>query len=241
MGIRRLENWRIWRRDKLKINKDPIAIVQGNHKRPTFLWGIVTLKDIEWALSLMRMQFPLNCVMESFAVKGMEVGVGRNYVAETALKQEPRPEYVLMIGDDNLPSWNSLVILYEEIKKGGYDILSGLYYIKTDQYAPPEPVMWRDGIAGFLQAGIHFIPGEVIFVDGCGMDFTLIKTDVFDRLGPPPWFKTSDSTDMLNDKGIGAFTEDVYFCNKVRVAGLKIGVHTGCRVAHLNYKMGEVY
>jgi hypothetical protein len=193
-------------------------------------------------MTLMRMQFPLNCVMQSFLVKGMEVGIGRNFTAEQALKMNPRPEYILMIGDDNLPSWNSLIILYEEMKKGGFDVLGGLYYIKADEYAPPMAVMVRDEISGYLQPGIHFTPGEVMNVDICGMDFTLIRTDIFDQLGPPPWFKTSDSTDIEDENGaLGVFTEDIYFCKKVRKAGFRIGVHTGCRIGHLNMKTGEVY
>ncbi len=190
----------------------------------------------------MRMQFPLNCVMQSFLVKGMEVGVGRNYVAENALKMKPRPEYILMVGDDNLPSWNSLIILHEEMKTGKWDVLGGLYYIKADQYAPPMACMVRDEIPGYLQPGIHFTPGEGLSGDIIGMDFTLIRTDILDHLGPPPWFKTSDSTDIEERTGtLGVFTEDIFFSQKVKKAGFRIGCHTGCRIGHLNYVTGEVY
>jgi hypothetical protein len=31
----------------MRLQNDPEK-VEGNHRRPTFLWGIVTLKDVEW-------------------------------------------------------------------------------------------------------------------------------------------------------------------------------------------------
>lgn len=228
----------------MRLQKDPEVVV-GSHKRPTFLLGFITLGmvPIEWCVTMMRLQSPINCNMESLLIKGMEVGVARNYLAEYALKMKPRPEYLLMIGDDMLANWNSLLIIYEEMRKGEFDVLSGLYYMKADQYSPPMPVMTKDGVEGYVLPNIHFIPGEIIDVSLTGMDFTMIRTDMFDNLGPPPWFKTADSKDMENPvtKSLSIFTEDAFFCGKVREKGYKMGVHTGCRIGHLNVKTGEVY
>jgi hypothetical protein len=229
----------------MRLQNDPLEVVRGNHKRPTFLLGFITLGmvPIEWCVTMMRLQCPINCNMESLLVKGMEVGVARNYLAEYATRMRPRPEFLLTIGDDMLASWNSLLILYEEMRKGEFDVLSGLYYMKADQYAPPMPVMSRDDIDGYVLPNVHYIPGEIIEVQLTGMDFTIIRTDMFDNLGPPPWFKSADSSNIENKetKGLTIFTEDAFFCQKVKEKGYKMGVHTGVRIGHLNVKSGEVY
>lgn len=229
----------------MRLQKDPIETVAGNHRRPTFLLGFVTfgMVPIEWCVTMMRMQAPINCQMESLLCKGMEVGIARNYLAEYAVRMKPRPEYLLMVGDDMLVSWNSLLILYEEMRKGEFDVMSGLYYMKADEYSPPMPVMARNDVDGYVLPGIHFAVGEVVEVNLTGMDFTMIRTDLFDNLGPPPWFKTADSLCIENKetKGLSIFTEDAFFCGKLVEKGYKIGVHSGCRIGHMNVKTGEVY
>ncbi len=192
----------------------------------------------------MRLQCPINCQMQTLLVKRMEIGVARNYLAEYTLKikKEQRPEYILMIGDDMMPQWNSLLILYEEMLKGEFDILAGLYYMKADQYAPPMAVMSHDNISGYMMPGIHFKVGQVVETHLCGMDFTLIKSDIFEHLGPPPWFTSANSKNMC-DKKTGAikfFTEDAFFTEKARQHGYRIGVHTGVRIGHYN-QWGEVF
>ena len=228
----------------MRLQKDPEVVV-GNHRRPTFLLGFITLGSvpIEWCVAMMRLQAPMNCRMESLLVKGMEIGVARNYLAEYSLKMNPRPQYLLTIGDDMLVSWNSLLILYEEMRKDEFDVLSGLYYMKTDKYSPPMAVMSKDGVEGYLVPGIHFQVGEVVDVSLTGMDFTLIRTDIFEHLGPPPWFKSADSTNIYDaeTRGLTIFTEDAFFCERVKKAGFRMGVHSGCRISHLNVKTGECY
>ena len=229
----------------MRLQKDPEVVV-GNHRRPTFLVGLITLGmvPIEWCVTMMRLQCPINCMMESMMIKGMEVGVARNYLAECALKLKPRPEYLLTIGDDMLASWNSLIVLYEEMKKGEYDVMSGLYFMKADSHSPPMAVMSRSNVSGYLRPGIDFMVGEIVPVDiVCGMDFTMIRIDMFEKLGAPPWFKTADSKSMFDAEtgGISVFTEDTFFVGKVVKAGFKVAVHSGCRVGHLSAKTGEVY
>ena len=229
----------------MRLQKDP-EVVTGNHRRPTFLLGFITLGmvPIEWCVTMMRLQAPINCLMESLLIKGMEVGVARNFLADYALKMKPRPEYLLMIGDDMLASWNSLIILYEEMKKGEYDVMAGLYFMKSGPYSPPMAVMSRSDVQGYMTPGIHFQVGEIVPIDiVCGMDFTIIRTDMFDKLGPQPWFESANSKNMLDLEtgGISFFTEDTFFIGKVVKAGFKAAVHSGCRVGHLLARTGEVY
>jgi hypothetical protein len=180
--------------------------------------------------------------MESLLVKGMEVGVARNYLCEYAMKLKNRPEYILMIGDDMLASWNSLILLYEDIKLREFDVLAGLYYMKTDEYSVPMAVMAHDNIKGYMMPGVHFKVGEVVETHLCGMDFTLIRTDILEHLGLPPWFESANSKNMFDERdgGIRLFTEDAFFCKKVKEAGFRIGVHTGVKIGHMT-KWGEVF
>lgn len=223
--------------DKMRLDKEPEMIV-GGHRRATFLVAIPNLGmvPIEFVLGFARLQMPMNCLTESFIVKGMEVGVARNYSAERLMQMKPRPEYLFFYGDDMIANWDSLLILYEEMKTGKWDILSALYYMKSE---PPHPVMGRKDTGGALQPHVDYVPGQPIDVDLCGLDFCLIKSEVFEKISGPPWFKTGP--DMKDNKYISVFTEDVFFCDKVLEAGLRIGVHTGCKVGHLYYKTGEIF
>ncbi len=229
----------------MRINQDfdlQKDIVTGTHKRATFLTAIPTLGmvPIEWAIVFGRMQFPVNCSSSAMAIKNMEVGVARNYIAELLVDMNPQPEYLFFLGDDMLPSWNSFLLLYEEMAKGEWDILSGLYHMKAPD-TMPIPVTWRNDIKGCMKAGTHYQVGEVVPVDVVGLDFAIIKSSIFSKMGKAPWFKTADSTDMMKDNGyVEVFTEDVYFCRKAKEHGFKIGVHTGVRVGHL-FKTGEVF
>ncbi len=228
----------------MRLEKDP-KVISGGHRRANFLVAIPTLGmvPIEWALTMLRLQWPMNCHKESLMVKGLEVGVARNSIAEEALKINPGPEYILFLGDDVLVSWNSFMILWDEMKKGSYDVLAGLYYIKGDKYSPPMPILFRDDYEGFMTPGKDFKVGDIVHADIVGMDFTLIRTSIFKDLGDPPWFKTADLDDMYDPvkHSLSVFTEDVFFCKKVKAAGLRIGCHTNCKISHYNIQSGECW
>lgn len=211
----------------------------GGKRRQTFVIAIPSfgMVPIEFMIAFSRLQMPVNSISSSLIVKGMEVGEARNWAANYVLGLSDRPKYLMFLGDDMLPPWDSVIKLIDEMETGRWDVLSGLYYAKQE---PPFPVMWRDNIVGILKPFIHYEPGEVIWADVCGMDFTLINLSAFDNL-EPPYFLTGPKVDVSDGFLASKFTEDVYFCKKVRAAGMSIGVHTGIRVAHYLYKSGEVF
>lgn len=219
---------------------DPIEVKTDSHKRATFLVCIPTLGmvPIEFVVGFSRMQMPMNALCQSMIVRGMEIGVARNYAGERLLSLDPMPEYLLFLGDDMIMQWDSLLLLYEEMKTGKWDILTGLYYMKAE---PPQPVMGRKSVVGAMKPHRDFVPGDIIPVDLCGLDFTLIHHEVFKKMSSP-YFKSGPSLFNTSDgRGIVAHTEDVWFCDKALDLGLKIGVHTGCRIAHFNSKTGEIF
>lgn len=226
-------------------------IVEGGFERPTFLVAIPTLGTIpiEFMLAFSRLAMPQNCTASTMIVTKTEIGVARNAVAEAALNMKPRPKYIFFFGDDMIPGYDALMKLWFSMEEDQtIDVLSALYHLKQDY---PIPLAWRNDVQGYLEPFKNYQPGEIVDVDVAGMDFTLIRTEVFEKI-KQPWFKTGPTTpkewedsfgkDAL--KGLQEYynhTEDVFFIKKCKQAGLKIGVHTDVRVGHLYIKTGEVY
>ena len=223
----------------MRIEKEGPTMIEGKHQRVSFLVCIPTLGmvPIEFHVAASRLAMPVNALSQSLIVSKTEVGVARQYAAEFVLNIQPRPRYLLFLGDDMLPPWDGVIRLWQEMEEGQWDVLSGLYFIKQDY---PVPIIWRDDVIGPLEAYKHYQPGEVVPCDVVGMDFTLIRPSVFEKI-EKPFFKTGPGRDMDPGGGLTVYTEDVYFCSKARAAGLKIGCHTGVRVSHLYAKTGEVW
>lgn len=209
----------------------------GAHTRANIVVGVPSLGmvPIEFVVAFARLQMPINGSCQAVWAKGMEVGVARNYIAEQAITMNSDPKFLFFLGDDMIPPWNGLISLHEEMELGKWDVLSGLYYMKSE---PPTPIVWRNDRIGKMIPGIHFKVGEVVWCDVTGLDFTLIRMDVFKKI-KPPYFKTGPT---LNAAGAIIYhTEDVWFLDKCKEAGLRVGVHTGIRVAHLDVKSGMIY
>lgn len=228
------------------VRVDPMTInTSGDHQRGTYLMGVPTFGMMDWRFwqATVRLATPMNSISQLMTVCRKEVGEARTDIAKFLMGMPPerRPRYLFFLGDDMLPPWDGLIRLWDEVELGQWDILSGLYYLKCD---PPTPCAWRGSKAGPMKPGVDFVPGEVISVDVCGLDFCLIRAEVFERLGEPPWFQTEIRFKQVDLKGNGEMqksTEDGFFMKKCREAGLRIGIHTGIRVGHLNVKTGQVY
>jgi len=224
-------------------------IVIGKHKRSYVMMCIPTLGmvSIKFMFAGMRMQMPMNGQVFQHIVEGMEVGAARNKAVEDlmTLPQEQRPQYLFFLGDDMLPEWDAFVKLYEEMEEGQWDMLTGLYFLKGE---PPTPLVWRADHVGRMQPGKDFTIGDVIWVDLTGLDFTLIRVSLLEKM-KSPWFKTGPSLKSeydplepyIESQGIISHTEDAWFISRAKQFEAKIGVHTGVRVSHLDVKSGNVY
>lgn len=219
-----------------KTDKDAEIIV-GGHKRPSFLIAVPTLgmTPIEFTMSFTRLQMPVNCVSHSMVVSKMEVGKARELVCHRAIEMQPQPEYIFFHGDDHIAPWDAAINLYAEMETGKWDVLSGLYYMKQDDV--PMPIAWKREVVGPLIPYKHYQPGEVVSVDVVPMDFCFIRTEFLKQL-TTPFFKTGPT--MFKNSLI-SHTEDVWFCEKVKAAGGKIGCHMGVRIGHIYAKTGEVF
>lgn len=225
----------------MNLAKTAVTTVIGGHRRPTFFKVLPTFGMIHVAfhVAAQRLIMPVNAHVAAMTVViEKEIGEARNMAMKTMLEMPKgkRPEFLFFFGDDMIPPCDALVNLYEIMYRETWDILAGMYYIKQDIY--PVPILWRNGISGYLREGIHYNLGDVVDTDICGMDFTLIRPEIFEKIDPP-WFLSGHFVD--NDGGILIHTEDAYCVKKVKEAGGRVGVATGVRVGHLDVTTGEIY
>lgn len=227
--------------------------LDGGHQRPYIMFVLLTLGmvPVEFLIAFGRMQMPMNGKILSNICKGYEVGKARNNVVEHILNMpdEERPKYLFFLGDDMIPPWDGAMKMHEEMERGHWDILTGLYFWKGE---PPTPVAWRKNRPGRFMPGRDYKLGEVVYVDMVGFDFTFIRTSFLERLKKevgPPYFKTGpsqkknmpDAPTGMEGEGIVLHTEDVWMCEAARKIKAHIGLHTGVRVGHFDFRTGMIY
>jgi len=108
-------------------------------------------------------------------------------------------------------------------------IVSGLYVIRTPPYSP---VAMGDRFREEGSQVDHFYYAldygtELIEVDVVGMGCCLIPLDVFDAIGPRPWFEYKN-----DDHGWPLVTEDVPFCLKAKAAGYQVYLDPTVKCGH---------
>lgn len=226
----------------------------GSHQRCHIMVTLLTLGmvPIEFVVGFGRLQMPINGQVFQHIIKilkGKEVGDARNDAVRHVIEMpvEQRPRWLFFLGDDMIPPWDGFVRLYEEAEKNDWDCLTGLYYWKGE---PPTPLTWRNDHIGRLIPGKDFKVGDVVWVDMTGLDFTLIRTSLLEKM-KDPWFKTGPSVrknipaeiekHTAYDEAVITHTEDVWFYGQARALGAKIGVHSGIRVAHFDVKSGMIF
>lgn len=200
---------------------------------------------------------PMNVPMPEMVIPGMEVGEAYNTAIDYILKHPILKEYkyVLTIEDDNIipPPDESipkgaLWPLYEDLEKGGFDIAGGLYFTKGDFNEPllyGNPEEKRTAVEGMFKVRWDWQnqdPGP-IECNGMGMGFTLFKLDIFrDKRLKKPYFKTvAGLHGKGKNKGMGYYTQDLYFFEKIRGLGYKVCVDTRVRLGHIDVSTGIVY
>ena len=169
------------------------------------------------------------------SVRGYDVATARNRIAQKALDLET--DFVLMVDNDITLPDDALKLLLEDAK----DVCLGYYaHRDTDNiYRGKTCICKLNDENGkeyyhypleseYSAAEMHAMAdaGETkIVVHGGGMGCALIRTDVF-RKTTYPWY------DWVNygDANRGMLSEDLYFCQLCRIAGIQIysDVRVGC-------------
>jgi len=98
------------------------------------------------------------------------------------------------------------------------DVVGGAYNIRG--ILPRELNVWVN------EERLATLPRELFKADAIGCGCMLIRMSVFDAL-PFPWFKIEETEDDLQ------VTEDIYFCNAVRKAGMTVWCDPTIRIGHL--------
>jgi len=220
--------------------KPPRVKREGLYRDLSTVMCVPTLKGLgAWRVidSWLSMLTPPNQKFLRLIGGGMEVGQAYDQLIYRVLADPflATWKYVLMVEEDNLMAPHDFITLVTAADKGNFDVLGGLYWTKgidgctqiwgdpkdpEENYRPLDP-----------------IDGKIVRCNGTGMGFTLFKLDLFRRM-EPPWFETQDGL-----KGHGVWTQDLYFFSKARAAKmkLKIGVHCGIKIGHLDYTTGLVW
>lgn len=187
--------------------------------------------------SIMGLMRPMNqmCFGPVF-MSGMEVGSAFNSAIEMILTHPnlSKFKFVLTVEDDNLPPPDGLLKLYESI--GDYDVVGGLYWTKGEG---GQPMIYGNP----YQQPLNFVPQSVIpetvqHCNGLGMGFNLFKMSVFSKV-EKPWFETKQSFSPA--EGSKAYTQDLWFYERLARSGGKVACDNRVRVGHLDIENDQVW
>lgn len=153
-------------------------------------------------------------------------------------------KYVMTLEDDNIPPPDAQIKLLDSIDYGPLDAVSGLYFTKGALNMPMafgNPRSWLEsGIMDFKPRDVvkALDTGNVIEVNGIAMGCAVWRMELF-REFPPPWFVTVN--EYIPFQGTACVTQDLYFCERLRKGGKRIGVDLRVAVGHLDVETGELY
>ncbi len=189
---------------------------------------------------------PMNHRHFKVYAKGQEVGRAYTERVQWVLDHPilSKCKFVLTLEDDNLPPPDAHLKLLDSIELGPFDAISGLYWTKGDVNMPMaygNPHKFKEtGVLEFAPRDIieALKDGNVMEVNGVGMGCTLWRMDVFRQL-PPPWFVTVDKA--IPATGLMRITQDLYFCERMRRAGMKLAVDLRVGVGHIDVEQEVVY
>jgi hypothetical protein len=165
--------------------------------------GMIPSKVVQ---SWMNLASPMNQKFMRIFIEQMEVGDAYNHGVQLILDNPElsKWKYLLTLEEDNCPSPDGLLKLYESIET--FDAVGGLYWVKGDN---GQPMIYGDPTV-MPKSFIPQLPriDTVQECNGLGMGFTLFKLDMFRKV-PKPWFKTLQ--EYAPNQGMRAATQDLYF------------------------------
>lgn len=174
------------------------------------------------------MMTPMNHKFIRIMMRGMEVGAAYNQAVQLILDHPDLSnwKYVLTLEEDNMPPPDGLLKLIEAMGKNPqYDAIGGLYWTKGEEgmpmiYGDPKlPLAFNPQVPR---------PDQMQECNGLGMGFTLFRMEMFKKL-PPPWFVTKQE---WSAKGTAAYTQDLYFFEHARKAGMRVASDNSVKVGH---------
>ena len=169
-------------------------------------------------------------------IRGYDCATARNRIAQKAL--DMKVNYVLMVDNDvvlpkdaliNLLSHKENVCLGYYAHRGTDNIYHGNTCICKLRDANGTAYFNYPLESEYIAKELHALESSGTFliqIHGGGMGCALIKTDVFRTL-KYPWY------DWVNYESKGVLSEDLYFCEGCRKAGIKIYADTRVNCGHM--------
>jgi hypothetical protein len=190
--------------------------------------------------------FPMNQRRSKLYAVGDEVGRAYENMIRFVLAHPvlSKFKYVMTMEDDNLPLPDAPIKLLDSIDAGPLDAVSGLYFTKGGlnmpmAYGDPKSYL-ETGVMDFKPRDVvkALSSGNVIEVNGIAMGCAVWRMDLF-REFEPPWFVTVN--EYIPFQGTACITQDLFFCERLRKAGKRLGVDLRVAVGHMDLETGEVY
>lgn len=180
------------------------------------------------------LQPPINFNSFKMVVKGRPVDEARCAVADWAI--ESKLKYLFFLGEDTVPppsTLSKLIFLAENNPQ--MDVIGAMYWSKSD---PTFPLVFRESGAGSYW---DWKLGELFQIWGMGMDATLIRVESFAKI-KKPYFLTIKADASVDGVNYGeAWTEDLYFCDKLAKAGGKVFCDSSLQCDHWDIFTMRVY
>lgn len=154
-------------------------------------------------------------------VRGYDCAKARNIIAKRTVDEGF--DHVLMIDSDIIVPENALLHMLEHPA----EVVLGCYPHKNTKKHEVE--LFKLGQPDFVERFTYDeLPVDFprMSVKGGGMGCALIQADAFSRL-PFPWFKY-----VIYNSG-SVLSEDLYFCNEARKAGMKVQGDTRVKCGHM--------
>lgn len=130
--------------------------------------------------------------------------------------------YVLWVDDDAFWQPGTIKRLLGALQYPEIDIVAGWFSGRS--YNSPPKAIRVDGTPPDPGKPGEVMDGGLAEVDRCGFHFVLHPLSVFEKVGPNPF----------NLEGTDELGEDFAFCRRARNAGLRIWVHSGAPVWHVD-------
>lgn len=189
--------------------------------------GVIPARTVE---CLCNLATPMNQKAMRMFVSGAEVGDAYEQAISMILDHPDLStwKYVLTVEEDNLFAPDALLKLVETI--GDYSAIGALYWTKGEH---GMPMIYGDPNVQPLNFTPQVPEGGVQECNGVAMGFTLFKLDDLRKVDAPR-FKTVRTANE-------AFTQDLYWSQKARLAGMRLAVNCDVLVGHLDPATGTVW
>jgi len=160
--------------------------------------------------------------------------VAMNTVAERMIQEDW--EAVIVFDDDCFPPYDVVPRLLTRCFEEGHKFVAATGVMRGYPFTTTAARYYPEGITAVFKpegtvdrlAGFEWIddlPHDMVDVDFCGVPAAIIHKDCFTAI-QPPWFAD------LDEKGV-RITHDVYFCRKLKEAGIAVKVDGTIRCGHL--------